>query len=207
MRISELARQTDVPVPTIKYYLREGLLPAGRQTAPNQADYGDDHVRRLRLIRTLRVIGGLDIGRIRRVVSAIEDPGITRHELFGVVEEARTPPPATGATADESRDARVAVDRFVAELGWQVRPGAAARAELADTLVALRHLGHGGGTDVFRQYAEAAGRMAAWEVASIPASEPRSVAVERMVVGTVVFGAVFDALRRLAHEHYSATQV
>jgi hypothetical protein len=25
-----------------------------------------------------------------------------------------------------------------------------------------------------------------------------------MVVGTVVFGAVFDALRRLAHEHHSA---
>jgi DNA-binding transcriptional MerR regulator len=206
MRISELTRQTDVPVPTIKYYLREGLLPAGRQTAPNQADYGDDHVRRLRLIRTLREIGGLDIGRIRRVVSAIEDPGLTRHELFGVVEEARTPPPATGATADDGRDARAAVDRFIAELGWQVRPDAAARAELADTLVALRHLGRGDGTDVFRPYAEAAGRMAAWEVASIPTSEPSSVAVERMVVGTVVFGAVFDALRRLAHEHYSATQ-
>ena len=30
------------------------------------------------------------------------------------------------------------------------------------------------------------------------------VAVERMVVGTVVFGAVFDALRRLAQEHHSA---
>jgi hypothetical protein len=29
------------------------------------------------------------------------------------------------------------------------------------------------------------------------------VAVERMVVGTVVFGAVLDALRRLAHEHES----
>ena len=112
----------------------------------------------------------------------------------------------TGATADDGRDARAAVDRFIAELGWQVRPDAAARAELADTLVALRHLGRGDGTDVFRPYAGAAGRMAAWEVASIPTSEPRSVAVERMVVGTVVFGAVFDALRRLAHEHYSATQ-
>jgi hypothetical protein len=46
--------------------------------------------------------------------------------------------------------------------------------------------------------------MAAWEVESIPRYEQRSAAVERMVVGTVVFGAVFDALRRLAHEHYSS---
>lgn len=204
MRISELARLTDVPVPTIKYYLREGLLPAGRQTAPNQADYGDNHVRRLRLIRTLRDIGGLDIGRIRRVVAAIESPGLSRHEVFGVVDEARTPPPATGATTDDRRDALSEVDRFIGELGWQVRPDAAARAELADILVALRQLGRDDGTDIFRPYAEAASRMAFWEVTSIPTSLPRSVAVERMVVGTVVFGAVFDALRRLAHEHLSA---
>jgi hypothetical protein len=46
--------------------------------------------------------------------------------------------------------------------------------------------------------------MAAWEVSTIPTSEPRSVAVERMVVGSIIFGAIFDALRRLAHEHHSA---
>lgn len=204
LRISELARLTDVPVPTIKFYLREKLLPAGRQTAPNQADYGDNHVRRLRLIRTLRDIGGLDIERIRRVVAAIESQGMSRHELFGVVDEARTPLPTTGATADDRREARSEVDRFIGELGWHVRPDAAARAELADTLVALRHMGRDDGTDVFRPYAESASRMAEWEVASIPTSVPRSVAVEQMVVGTVVFGAVFDALRRLAHEHHSA---
>ncbi|UUZ44890.1 MerR family DNA-binding transcriptional regulator [Janibacter limosus] len=30
MKISELAAATDVPVATLKYYLREGLLPAGQ---------------------------------------------------------------------------------------------------------------------------------------------------------------------------------
>lgn len=29
MRIGELSRRTGVPVPTIKYYVREGLLPPG----------------------------------------------------------------------------------------------------------------------------------------------------------------------------------
>ena len=41
MRISELSAQTGVPVPTIKYYLREGLLPEGERSAPTQAAYGE----------------------------------------------------------------------------------------------------------------------------------------------------------------------
>ena len=38
MRVAELSRRTDVSVASIKYYLREGLLPAGERTGPNQAD-------------------------------------------------------------------------------------------------------------------------------------------------------------------------
>ena len=41
MRIGELSRATEVPVPTIKYYLREGLLPHGELSSPNQASYGE----------------------------------------------------------------------------------------------------------------------------------------------------------------------
>ena len=41
MRISELSARTGVPVATIKYYLREGLLPEGERTAPTQATYAD----------------------------------------------------------------------------------------------------------------------------------------------------------------------
>ena len=32
MRISELAKESGTPVATIKYYIREGLLPAGGMT-------------------------------------------------------------------------------------------------------------------------------------------------------------------------------
>jgi DNA-binding transcriptional MerR regulator len=204
VRISELARQAELSVPTVKYYLREGLLPGGTPTAPNQADYGEDHVRRLRLIRTLRDVGGLDIDRIRRVIAAIENESLSRHELFGVAERVGTRAGPSEATSEDRRRARDEVDLFIDGLGWRVRPNAAGRQELADALAALRRIGRDYGADMFRPYAEAADRMAAWEVGSIPTSEPRAVAVERMVVGTVVFGAIFDALRRLAHEHHSA---
>src|SRR6266545_4189804 len=51
MWISELSRRTDVPVATIKYYLREGLLPPGEAAGATRAVYDDSHERRLRLIR------------------------------------------------------------------------------------------------------------------------------------------------------------
>jgi DNA-binding transcriptional MerR regulator len=204
LKISELSRRARLPIATVKYYLREGLLPAGALTSPNQADYSETHVRRLHLIRTLREVGGLEIEHIRRVIAAIEDEQLSRHALFGVAERAREV--AAGHQADGTRQARGEVDRFMDELGWRVRPDASARQELAEALVGLRRLGRDYGTEIFRPYAEVADRMAAWEVSAIPASEPPSVAVERMIVGTVVFGKVFDALRRLAHEHHSATR-
>jgi hypothetical protein len=46
-------------VPTIKYYVREGLLPPGQLASPNQTQYDNSHLRRLRLIRALTEVGGL----------------------------------------------------------------------------------------------------------------------------------------------------
>ena len=46
MRMSELSRLSGVSVTTIKYYLREGLLPAGRQLSATQAEYDGSHLRR-----------------------------------------------------------------------------------------------------------------------------------------------------------------
>lgn len=43
MKISELSRRTGVPVASIKYFLRQGLLPAGRATAATLAEYGEEH--------------------------------------------------------------------------------------------------------------------------------------------------------------------
>src|SRR4051794_30992013 len=59
MRISELSQVSGVPVATIKYYLHEGLLPAGIPTSATSASYDERHVDRLNLIRAL-----VDVGRV-----------------------------------------------------------------------------------------------------------------------------------------------
>jgi len=44
--MAELSKTSGVPVATIKFYLRERLLPAGERTGPNQSIYGEQHLRR-----------------------------------------------------------------------------------------------------------------------------------------------------------------
>ena len=205
MRISELSRTTGVAIPTVKYYLREGLLARGNATAPNQADYGAAHAHRLHLIRVLREVGGLNIGQVAAVLAAIDDDGLPRHEMLGVAQRALGPPSVSSVPA-EVTFARAEIDTFLVALGWEVSAEAPARRSLADALVALRKLGRDCGPEVFLLHAEAAAHIAEQEVSAVGEESDRAAAVERLVVGTVVFEAALAALRRLAHEHYSGVR-
>ena len=83
MRIAELSRRSGVPVPTVKYYLREGLLPAGELSSPNQARYDERHLRRLRLVRALLDVGRLPIAAIRELLADLEGPDPDLHHALG----------------------------------------------------------------------------------------------------------------------------
>src|ERR1700736_3400814 len=120
MRIAELSRRTGASVTTIKYYLREGPLPAGELTSRNQARYDEEHVRRLRLIRALVDVGGLSIGQVRDVLTAVDSPDENMHNVLGVVQCSITMPRARAD--DESwQDARREVDELIARRGWRAK--------------------------------------------------------------------------------------
>ncbi len=206
MRISDLSTQSGIPVPTIKYYLREGLLPAGARTGPNQADYGEEHVHRLRLIRTLAGVGGLPLATIHDVLSALADPSLSVHAVLGVAHRGLGPRLTDGENLQELDEARIDVDRYLADLGWRVGAEAPARRELAAALAALRTLGWRVDARVFDRYARLAKRLAAWELEQTPADTDPTRVLEAVVVGTVVFESALVALRRLAQEHHSANR-
>ena len=71
MRISELAETTGVPVHTLKYYLREGLLMPGEATSRTRAEYGPEHVERVRLVRALVEHGGVGIAGVHSILGAL----------------------------------------------------------------------------------------------------------------------------------------
>ena len=204
MRVSELSRASGVPIPTVKYYLREGLLPPGEPTAPNQAEYGDAHLHRLRLIRALVEVGGLGIASVGAVLDAIADDSLPLHDMLGVAHHALGPAEDRAPVPDDVTRARDDVDAFLDEMGWRVSPDAPSRRRLADALVALRRLGRDVGPEVFQPYARVADELATRELASMPTDAPRADLVEQAVVGTVVFEAALGALRMLAEEHHSS---
>ena len=102
MRISELAEVSGVPVPTIKFYLREGLLPGGTPRTPRLTEYDERHVRRLGLLRLLREVADIPIEGLRRLVAATEGPALSVHELFATAADAVAPaaPPAADPDAN-----------------------------------------------------------------------------------------------------------
>ncbi|MBB4918139.1 MerR family transcriptional regulator [Streptosporangium saharense] len=204
MRISQLSAETDVPIPTIKYYLREGLLPSGEQTSATRAEYGEAHVRRLRLIRALLEVGRLPIASIAKVLAAVDDEELGMHRVLGTahyaIAPATTPPP----DGEEWQRARDEADRLITGLGWRIEPWAPAREELAQALYTLARLGMPMDEESLRPYTRAVETLVEHEIGILPLDGPRETAVERLVIGTVMHGRVLDVLRRLAHESASA---
>jgi DNA-binding transcriptional MerR regulator len=201
MRMAELAEISGVPVATVKYYLREGLLPPGRAVTARLAEYDESHVRRLRLLRVLREVGDVPVSRLQALAQAVE-ARTTLHELLAVAADSLAPaPPATAA------EHRAAADALVAEAGWRVRAGAPDRGNLAAALERIaEHTGERLDGRALALYVRVADELARHEIDHLDDSQGRAALMEQMVLGQVLFGHVLDLLRRLAEEHHSAVR-
>ncbi|WP_327379099.1 MerR family transcriptional regulator (plasmid) [Streptomyces sp. NBC_01216] len=206
MRLAELSHASGVSIPTIKYYIRDGLLPAGRLTGANQARYGDAHLHRLRLVRALVDMGGLPISRIRDVVAAL-DNSCSGPELLAL---------ATGVPAASSSrtvaDSGIAADVYALarRRGWATPLDSQAFATAVEVLAALHDLGQSAFADRLDDYADAADRTAAVD-ADVVLHTPSGTEAwaESLVVGGVLVDSLLLALRRLAQprpmDHHALT--
>lgn len=196
MKIAELSRRTGVPVATIKYYLRERLLPAGELTSPNQARYDESHVHRVRLVRALVEVGGLSIAATREVIEAMHAPGRTPLESIGKVHFAVLAARSPGG----EEPATERVDALIEARGWRVRPRNPARAALAEVLAYVARLGQEDVLALLDDYADAAERLATAEVEALAARGDVESMAEPVVSFTVLGNALLAALRGLAQE-------
>ncbi|HEU5109307.1 MAG TPA: MerR family transcriptional regulator [Micromonosporaceae bacterium] len=204
MRVAELSRRSGVPVPTIKFYLREGLLPPGELTRPNQAAYGEHHVHRLRLIRALIDLAQVPIAQVRTVLAAL-DSGDPLHHRIGVAHRAVTPKRRSMAAGEADRAAAAdQVRGLIERRGWRVGPSAPALGTLIDTVAALRGLGQDGKLDRLDAYADIVERLAELEVGRLADIGDADRLAESVVIGTVLGETLIAALRLLAHESISA---
>ena len=129
--MGELAEASGVPAPTIKHYLREGLLPEPVKTSRNMAYYPPDFVDRIRLIKRLqeerfmplRVIRGAleeDPDRVRALIE-LEDRILDR-ALASAEEQRRVSRRAAGERYDVPRNVLARLE----EIAAMVESGAAA---------------------------------------------------------------------------------
>ncbi|WP_242901357.1 MerR family transcriptional regulator [Actinomadura terrae] len=202
MQISELSDRSGLTVQTIKFYIREGLLPKGSSVSATRSEYGRPHLERLRLISALREVGDLPVAAIQQIIAAIDDERVSLHELFGTTQYAIGPHVA--APGDPHwRAAREDVDALVRELGWTVGAGAPARDLLAHTFVALRRLGFPITLTDLRPYVKAATEVADHEIGRVADDTSRARTVHSLLVSTVLYEQVLTALHRLAQEDAS----
>lgn len=202
MKISQLCEASGVALPSIKFYLREGLLQPGERTSANQAEYDQSHVERLRLIRALIDIGGLSVATANTVLAAVNSPELPLSYVFGVAQYA-----ISDASLYEPVDADSlglkAVEAAVARKGWVVtddNPGIQGAARILDTYASL---GHDGLSQLSEGYLEAAELIARDDLAAVGREAAVHDMAEVVVVGTVLGDALISSLRRIAQQHVS----
>lgn len=199
MRIGELSRRSGVSVPTIKYYVREGMLPEGERTAVNQVSYSEEHLRRLRLIRSLIDVGGLPVATVRKVLTEVDRPDPSIHRAIAAAHKELAVP--TGQAAEQEREyARSVAEAMFAERNWthtENNPGVTA---LVEVLAQLRLLGQHDLVDHVGRYAEAVESVVKIDIDFLATRATAAESVEAVVLGTVLGDVLITALRRIAQQ-------
>jgi DNA-binding transcriptional MerR regulator len=101
LRISELAKLADVSIPTIKHYLKEGLLPRPIKTGRTMSYYDESCVDRVRLIKRLQNERFLPLNVIKQI---LESGGNFEQELMlreGIMGISRLAMPTRAVTHED----------------------------------------------------------------------------------------------------------
>lgn len=206
MRIGELAERTGVPAATIKFYLRERLLPPGEHGDGNVVEYGPLHVHRLMLIRALSETAGLSVAQIGEVLTVLSRHSESAFQAMGATLAAtHREPKFSLASEDAVERAERAVDRLLAAYDWAEVTPPMYRDALITSLTAYFRLGNSDLGEVLTHWADAATQLASADMESIVESAADGgVDVEQTVVTTLLGETVVATLRRIAHIAASA---
>ncbi|MGO2860133.1 MAG: MerR family transcriptional regulator [Brevibacterium sp.] len=199
MRMAELARRAELSVPTIKYYLREGLVQPGRRTSANQAVYDQQHLERLRLIRALATVAGLPLSKIRMVVDVV-DRRSSVLDAMAVVQDTLVGEPGDGELPEA---AAALLDRVVTERGWSSAKSSPAYAMAVRAIDELEKEQLGFILARVDDYAKAADAVARTDLDSVAEAESVDSMIRGVVLGNALRRPMLDALVLLAQQHYA----
>ncbi len=111
----ELEKASGVGRETIRYYIREGLLPEPDRASRNSASYSDGHVARLRAIKRLQEERFLPLAVIRSLLDADDGDRWLAPAAFPMLDTLLAARLEAGGTA------RMPVDIVIDQLGSELR--------------------------------------------------------------------------------------
>lgn len=203
MRISDLVEQSGVPLATVKFYIREGMLAPGRAVGARRSEYDEEHLSRLRLIRSLTAVAGLPLARAKEVLAVIDRGDGDLYDILGQAIQALSPEGLRALEASPAAaDAYPYASRALAGFGDGYAasdPRMESYRQLDESLRAAEESGLPIDDERLAHYAEHMLAIARAELADLPAQ--RSEAVEYSVLGTALYEPVLASLRRLAHQN------
>jgi len=208
MRLAELSERSGVSTATIKYYLREGLLPPGRQINATTAAYDEEHLRRLRLVRAMIQVGRIPVATVREVLGHVDDDALGRTIRLGAALWALPQLPEPDADDEHVRAARAEADTLLETLGWAnarlLTTISPAYRSLVVAVAAMRRLGYEWDPELLVSYARLMHRAAVLDLDFVETQESEAERIETAVLGAILVEPMLQALHRLAQEEESA---
>ncbi|MFF4660045.1 MerR family transcriptional regulator [Streptomyces sp. NPDC001381] len=208
MRLAELSERSGISTATIKYYLREGLLPPGRQINATTAEYDEEHLRRLRLVRAMIQVGRIPVATVREVLGHVDDDSLGRTIRLGAALWALPQVPEPDAEDEYVRAAQREADALLRTLGWAnarlLTTISPAYRSLVVAVAALRRLGYDWDAELLASYARLMHRAAVLDLDFVESRESEAERIETAVLGAILVEPMLQALHRLAQEEESA---
>ncbi|MEU9409778.1 MerR family transcriptional regulator [Streptomyces sp. NPDC048281] len=208
MRLARLSERSGVPVATIKYYLREGLLPPGRQVNATTAEYDEEHLRRLRLVRAMIQVGRIPVATVREVLGHVDDDSLGRTIRVGAALWALPQLPEPDEDDEYVRAAHREADTLLDTLGWanarQLTTISPAYRRLVVALAAFRRLGYDWDAELLVPRAKLMYQAAIADLDFMETQPSEEEKAEAAVASAVLVEPMLQALHRLAQEEESA---
>ncbi|MFI9809735.1 MerR family transcriptional regulator [Streptomyces sp. NPDC052301] len=204
MRLAELSERSGVSTATIKYYLRQGLLPPGRQINATTAEYDEEHLRRLRLVRAMIQVGRVPVAKVREVLGHVDDDSLGRSVRLGAALWALPQVPEPDEDDECVQAAHREVAALLDRLGWRnaerLTSLSPAYRSLVVAVAAFRRLGYDWGVEQLAPYAELMHRTAVLDLDNMETHPSEPERIEFAVLGAILNEPLLQALHRLAQE-------
>jgi DNA-binding transcriptional MerR regulator len=199
MQLKDLSEVSGVPAASVKFYLRERLLPAGEAVHATRAEYSLRHVERLGLIQALRRIVGLNIEEIRGLLR-MADEGAPRLALLAAIQRVvlklDTASTGSGETGTQASDAVVHLRN------WPDYPSDARNA-LDAHLELMHNLGIQVTDEVLDTYSKAMDDVARFDIAATTSPESVDELILAAAIGMHMHSQLLLRLLALAQASHA----